>query len=136
MKGLSFNELEGSLTESIPLPDSPVISTLPRIGKQSKESPSLAKSTGSNRFRFFSKNTKRSRLGSVVYSPLGSERNSSVLTEDNVSRPSLVKLGALNEGMKQFRFITNFLSPGQVPEEALLAALMDLVSHLYHSFCL
>eukprot|EP00794_Sanderia_malayensis_P013748 gene13748-15184_t len=129
MKGISVDNLRESMKESNSRAVTEVIShgTIPRAGKLSRDSSSSIKpSGGSNKFRFFSKATKRSRLGSAFYSPIGTNDGSSVFTDDRTVKQNLVNLEALSEGMQQFRFITNFINPGHLPEVELIPAMLDL----------
>ena len=120
--GVSVDDLVASDAGS---PETDDFESTPVKTKVSRESPSVSKANN-NKFKIF-KGTKRSRLQSIIYSPLDTEDNSPVFVE-KVAKPKLVDLNALHEGMRHFRFITCFVAPGHLPEVPLLGALLDLVT--------
>ena len=95
-------------------------------------STSTLKSNGSNKFRLFTRNTKRSAQGSVIHSPV--DPNSSVFNYERGKGIVPVNLDSLLRGMEQFRFITGFVHAGHVPEIALIGAMMDLVSNNMYKY--
>lgn len=49
---------------------------------------------------------------------------------------NVVNLGAIRQGMKRFQFLLNCCEPGTIPDASILAAALDLVSHVLVCFYL
>lgn len=70
------------------------------------------------------KGGKRPRYGTMIYGPVDEEDTGQVFLEDNKKR---IDLAELLKGVKSFRFMSCFVTPGHLPETSLIGALMDLV---------
>lgn len=60
----------------------------------------------------------------------GREKNKIVIEQLNIPPKNLVNLMAIREGARRFAFMLETCRPGTVPDAPLLAALLDLVSHI------